>query len=279
MQQIANNIYAETGYLAPNVGCVSTSAGAVLIDSPFLPSDAKQWGRHIGELTNRNIAYLINTHCHFDHMLGNCFLTRRTIAHYNAFRGFEYYLDQNNLKKDVGMFWPEYLENWEDLFGDVEVVFPQIQFSDGLSLFLGDVEVQLKAVGGHSSDSVWVYIPSARVIFAGDLLENERHPGMVNAKFSTLLEVLRSIEEMEVDVVVPGHGPVGDKGVVTRQREYFEEMLAHVKKLKDGGSDKEEIAQRVAEHMLSYLPSPQGEREFNKSIVLYGARRAFDQVV
>jgi glyoxylase-like metal-dependent hydrolase (beta-lactamase superfamily II) len=278
MQQIAHNIYAETEFLAPNVGCISTSAGAVLIDSPFLPTDAKHWGRQVGKLTKKNIAYLINTHCHFDHMLGNCFLTRRTIAHYNAFRGFEYYLNQNNLKKDVGMFWPEYLEKWEALFGEVEVIFPQIQFSDELSLFLGDVEVQVKAVGGHSSDSLWVYMPSAKVLFAGDLLENERHPGMVNAKFTTLLEVLRGIEKMEVDVVVPGHGPVGDKGVVTRQREYFEEMLGYVKKLKDNGGDKEETAHKVAEHMLSYLPSPEKEVEFNRNIVLYGAKRAFDQV-
>ncbi len=278
MQRISNNIYVETDFLVPNVGFISTQAGAVLVDSPFLPDDSIKWSEAVREINDKGIVYLINTHCHFDHMLGNCFLTHRTIAHKNAPRGFQFYTDEENLKKDVAMFWPELLENWEKRFGKVNIITPQITFPDELNLCLGDVEIQLRFGGGHSSDSILVYIPSDKVLFAGDILENNCHPGMVTARFDQWISILNRIEEMELETIVPGHGEVAGREMATRQRNYFEEMLQSIKQLKKAGIKKEEVAQRLIDRMLSYLPRPDEEEGYNKRLITYGALRAFDQV-
>lgn len=278
MQRISSNIYVETDFLVPNVGFISTEEGAVLVDSPFLPSDTRHWLETIREINNKGILYLINTHCHFDHMLGNCFLTHRTIAHRNAPKGFRFYLSENNLKKDVSMFWPEYLEKWQDTFGEVKIIMPQITFSDRLNLYLGDMEIQLRFGGGHSSDSVLVYVPSEKVLFAGDILENDCHPGMVTARFDQWTSVLGMIEEMEVETIVPGHGEVAGREMAIQQRNYFEEMLEYIRHLKNTGVEKEEFVQRVVDRMLSYLPRPREEEDYNKRLITYGALRALDQV-
>lgn len=278
MKEIRKNIFVETDYLAPNVGCIVSEKGAVLIESPFLPKDARHWKHILEDNGVRNSAYIINTHCHFDHMLGNCFLDGKVIGHKTARKGFEFYTDVNNLRRDIGMFFPQYLEDWQGNFGDVEIVFPEIEISQEVTLCLGDTEIHIESVGGHSIDSLLVYIPSEKVVFAGDLLENSRHPGMTNANFDALLKVLRRIEQMNVDTVVPGHGPVGDLNVVVRQRQYFEEMISLTKSLKEAGKSVEAVAQKVAEHMLSYLPPIKGEEEINRNMVAVGARRMFKQV-
>jgi cyclase len=278
MQKITDNIYIETNYLCPNVGCILTGEGAVLVDSPFLPGEAKDWNKTICTLSNKNIAYLINTDHHFDHMLGNCYLTRKTIAHRTGRRGFQYYLDPINLKKEIGMFFPEYLEKWEDLFAQVEIILPQIVFSEELNLYLDDMEIQLKFVGGHSPATIWIYIPSEGVLFAGDNIENSRHPAMVFARFDTWIDLLRKVEEMKVEIIIPGHGLVGGRELATRQRQYLEEMLGLTKSLKSAGMSKEDMAPKVAEHMLAYLPVPEENLQVNRLIIMNGAMRMFDQI-
>jgi len=166
----------------------------------------------------------------------------------------------------------------EDVFGDVKIIMPQITFSDELNLHLGEVEIQLWVGGGHSSDSILVYIPSEKALFTGDILENDCHPGMVTARFDQWISILKMIEEMEVETIVPGHGEVAGRELAAGQRLYFEEMLDTIKRLKSTGTPKEAIAGRVVEHMLDYFPSTREEEDFNKRLITYGARRAFDQV-
>lgn len=278
MQKITEGIYVETGYLAPNVGCIVTKEGSVLVDSPFLPREAQNWFQQISGLTKNGIAYLINTDHHFDHILGNCYLTRKTIAHRTARKGFKYYLDLNNLKKETGQFFPGYLEKWEDNFGKVEIILPQIVFSDELILYLGDMEIQLKFVGGHSPATILIYVPSKAVLFAGDNIENARHPAMFNAKFISWLNLLKEIERMDVEVIIPGHGPVGNRELAGRQRQYFEEMMGYTRSLKVAGTIKEEASERVAEYMLSYLPQPDGEIDLYREMLRGGAKRMFAEI-
>ena len=66
IQTYKKRIFVETEYLGANVSCIHTEKGLVLIDSPFLPQDAKAWADLIRERTGRDIAFQINT----DHIIG-----------------------------------------------------------------------------------------------------------------------------------------------------------------------------------------------------------------
>ncbi|MCP4751090.1 MAG: hypothetical protein GY866_09365, partial [Proteobacteria bacterium] len=65
MQIYKKRILVETEYVGANVACISTERGLVLMDSPFLPRDARDWKRKIQEQTGRDIAYIVNTDHHF----------------------------------------------------------------------------------------------------------------------------------------------------------------------------------------------------------------------
>ncbi|NIO84551.1 MAG: hypothetical protein GTN68_28725, partial [Candidatus Aminicenantes bacterium] len=150
----------------------------------------------------------------------------------------------------------------------MEIVSPHLLFSDELDLFLGDLKIQLKFVGGHSPATISIYVPSEGVLFAGDNIENECHPSMIGARFDILLKILKKIEEMNIEYIIPGHGPVGNRELATKQRRYYEEMWEYTKNLKDSGTGKEEITRRVVKHMLTYLPVPDEEAKSAMEMVM-----------
>ena len=90
IQTYKDRILVETEYLGANVSCISTKKGLVIIDSPFLPQDAREWANRIKEKMGNEIAYQINTDHHFDHVLGNAFLTDKVICQTFAARGIRF---------------------------------------------------------------------------------------------------------------------------------------------------------------------------------------------
>jgi len=58
MKQLTKNIYIETGWPGANVGCIVTSEGVVMVDTPGNPSDAMKWKREVE--SKGTIKYLIN---------------------------------------------------------------------------------------------------------------------------------------------------------------------------------------------------------------------------
>ncbi len=280
MKQIANSIYAEADYKMPTVGCIITDEGAVLIDSPFLPHEAQDWRSKVNRLTDKGIAYVINTDWHFDHILGDCFLGGKIIAHKRSFSGFQHYQNTENLYPDIKLFFPKEFPKWEKELKQAHVVLPHILFSDELELHLGNKLIQLKFVGGHSPGTIWIYVPEDKVLFSGDNMEPNRHPAMRGAKFDAWLSLLRRAEEMDIDWIVPGHGQVSDKSLVTSMLQYFELMQQKVREIKDRGASKEETSDIVADYMLLHSGCHNEEMDEDglRWLVRTGVGRMYDQL-
>lgn len=280
MQQITNSVYAESDYAIPTVGCIITDEGAVLVDSPFLPHEAQDWYAKVSRLTKKGIAYIINTDWHFDHILGDCFLGGKVIAHQRSFSGFQHYLNKQNLYSDIKSFFPRNFLAWEKELEQARVVLPQITFSDELELHLGNMHIQLKFVGGHSPGTIWIFIPEDKVLFTGDNMEPKRHPAMRGAKFDVWMDLLRKAKEMDIRWIVPGHGQVSDKSLVTSMLEYFELMQQKVRESKDRGASKEETSAKVADYMLLYSGCHNEEMDEDglKWLVKTGVERMYDQL-
>src|SRR3990167_4691244 len=151
MEKITDKIYVETEYLGNNVGVIITREGLVLIESPMLSADARHWKEAIRKVTDKKFAYLISTHHHFDHVIGNCHFDCPAIAHKNALGGFEYL--KTHLREEFERFFPEDRDQWETDVPHLKVVMPQITFSKELFLNMGDCVIELKFVGGHSASS------------------------------------------------------------------------------------------------------------------------------
>jgi len=255
MIKITDHIFVETKYLGANVGCVITEQGPVLIDTPMLPEEAHDLRDQLRQISELDIAYIIYTHQHFDHVMGSAFLTKRTIAYNGAISGIKYL--ETSLANDITLFFPDLYEEKKEIFDNLDIILPQITFSNELRLYMGDRTLELSFVGGHSSASIVIYVPEDRVVFCGDNVVTGILPVTANCRFGPWIEMLRRVEEMEVDTIVPGHGDIGGKELARNMRFYFEGLRDRVRSLFNVGATKEEVLQRI--DLTDCLPVPPSE--------------------
>jgi len=106
---------------------------------------------------------------------------------------------------------------------------PDRQFDEAAVLDVGGRRVELELVGpAHTVGDAIVWVPDARACFAGDIVFNGVTPIMWAGPVGNWLAALDRIEEREPAVVLGGHGPVADLGVVGAIRDYWTFLRAEV---------------------------------------------------
>jgi cyclase len=243
MQTIKKRILVETDYLGANVSCISTARGLVYVDSPFLPEDAQKWADLTKKQTGREAAYVINTDHHYDHVMGNVFLTPKVICHTRAARGMAYLKDKRLLKQVIAEAFPEVVSKFESFIDRFEMLPPHITFDRGLSLDMGDATFELEIVGGHSPATIMIYLAEEKVLFTGDNVEGQ-FPFFGQTHFGKWKDGLNKMLAMDIDVVVPGHGPVGGKEMVEKYLAFFETLESEVRKFQSEGLTTDEMAMK-----------------------------------
>lgn len=251
VQTYKKRIFVETGYTGANVSCISTKKGLVLIDSPFLPRDAEDWASRIRELTGQDIAYLINTDHHFDHVMGNAVLTENVICHSTAAKGISFLGNKQALKKIIQGAFPDVLADIESDIDNLNIVSPLITFDKNLALDMGDATIMLEFVGGHSPGTILIYLKEDQAVFTGDTVEAQ-FPYFGQAHFGAWKETLRKILSMDVEVVVPGHGPVGGKEVVEKYASFFQNLEEEVRDFELKGLTIEQMAEES--RVINFFP-------------------------
>lgn len=118
---------------------------------------------------------------------------------------------------------PLLVERFGDFdFGAVSLRVPTRTFEGRLNLRVGDTEVQLIEVGpAHTRGDVIVYLPRQRVVFSGDILFIETHPIVWDGPIDNWIAACDVMLALDVDVIVPGHGPLTDKHGVQQTKDYW----------------------------------------------------------
>jgi len=112
-------------------------------------------------------------------------------------------------------------------FNGITLTLPTRTFDGQLDLMIGDTEARLIELGpAHTAGDVVVEVPARRVLFSGDLLFIGGHPIIWAGPVGNWVQALDRMLGMEVDVIVPGHGPITDKAGVAALRAYFVELEA-----------------------------------------------------
>jgi glyoxylase-like metal-dependent hydrolase (beta-lactamase superfamily II) len=65
-------------------------------------------------------------------------------------------------------------------------------------------------------------LPAAKVLFLGDLFQNDYFPRIDSRKVHEWIATLRQVEGWDVEVYVPGHGAPGGKKEVAAFRQFLE---------------------------------------------------------
>jgi glyoxylase-like metal-dependent hydrolase (beta-lactamase superfamily II) len=85
-----------------------------------------------------------------------------------------------------------------------------------------------------------------RVVFTGDILFIEGTPILWEGPVENWIRACRRIEAMDVDVVVPGHGPVTDRSGARAVREYLEYVREQARLRFDAGLSAADAARDIA---------------------------------
>jgi len=250
LKRITSNVFVETDFIGCNVSFITTREGIIMVDSPMIPTDALKWR---GEINGQGeVRYLINTEHHPDHIAGNFFFpgiilsseeTRREILK----------LPLEEFRKRIALD-PEghglYL--FDHCYYRVKA--PDLAYSGRLSLFSGDHCLELHQMPGHTLGQSAVYIPQEKVLITGDNLTYKNQVFLHDSEPFLWLESLKRITEMEIDLIVPGHGEVCDKRSIQELSAFIQEWIDAVKGAIGQGMSKEEAMVKIS--FLDRYPMP-----------------------
>lgn len=229
-QQIAERVWVfgdERINLVPNIGVVVGDDAALVVDTGMGRRNGERLLERVRELSDKPLLLTL-THFHPEHGWGaQAFKGVATIV-YNRAQREELEEKFGPFVELFSSFGPEIAE----LLSDVRLVRPDVVYAgDEAELDLGGVRVQLSYHGpAHTRGDQLVLLPSERVLFAGDLVENRFFPILPDedAHGSEWIALLERMEALEATTVVPGHGEVGQAALIGDVREYLEYVRRRV---------------------------------------------------
>jgi quinoprotein relay system zinc metallohydrolase 2 len=241
---------ANRGGIA-NLAFVVGTTGVAAIDSGGSPAQARDLLAAIRARTDLPLAYVINTHDHPDHVLGNAvFAAEGAVVVGHA-----------RLPAAMATRGPFYLANMRRLLGaaaaDAELVPPSVTVAVDapLRLDLGGRELELRAWPvAHTGSDLTVLDLATGTLFAGDLLFMERLP-VIDGSLTGWLAVLDQLAALPATRVVPGHGPPAAPwpAALQPQRAYREALRDAVRARLDAGRSLPDTVAEVPPPAASWL--------------------------
>jgi cyclase len=236
LHELGNSLYAylqpDGGWGWSNAGLVCDGEHSLLIDTLF---DRQLTERMLADMRDAapaaaRIDTLVNTHANGDHCYGNELVggarivaSGRTAAEMSELppSAFAALLEQAPNLGEVGAFFLRCFGAFD--FTGIELVLPTETFDGEMTLHVGTKEVRLLEVGpAHTRGDTLAFLPADRVLYSGDILFNGGHPIAWAGPVSNWIGACDRILAMDVEVIVPGHGPLADKHAVRELRSYFE---------------------------------------------------------
>src|SRR5437588_13052550 len=110
------------------------------------------------------------------------------------------------------------------LLKQVRMRMPNVTFREEAEVDLGDIPVQLLHWGpAHTRGDEFVFLPKQSILFGGDVVVNRFFPIMPDSDASgtNWIRMLERLEKLNPAIVVPGHGEVGDAGLIRTMRDYL----------------------------------------------------------
>jgi cyclase len=265
LHELGNGCYAwlqpdgHWGY--SNSGLVTDGDNALLVDTLFDVAHTREMleGYRSATAAANSIGVLVNTHSNGDHTYGNQLLpgarivASRVCAEEMALpfaRPEERAVVMRDWERR-GAFgrWLNEIYGIPDDFHFDDVVYtpPTETFDKECTLKVGAKDVKLIEVGpAHTGGDVIAWVPQDRTLFTGDILFIGGHPVVWAGPVSNWVRACDLILDLDVETIVPGHGPITDKNAVREFRAYLEFIATAARKRYDAGIGVEEAARDIA---------------------------------
>lgn len=235
-----------------NAGLVVGDGASLLVDTLFDLVLTGEMLESMSALTRTApIGSLVNTHANGDHCYGNQLVENAEIiastaaAHEMTEVPPSMLAALNAAPGDVGELFRSFFGEFQ--FEGIELRLPTRTFDGRLDIEVGGRVIELVEVGpAHTAGDVIAVVPDARTVYTGDILFIGGTPIVWAGPLSNWVAACDYILGLDVDTVVPGHGPLTDKGGVAEVRDYLRFIDREATARHDAGIDAFEAARDIA---------------------------------
>jgi glyoxylase-like metal-dependent hydrolase (beta-lactamase superfamily II) len=262
LHELGGGCYA---YLQPNgswgwsnSGLITSDGESLLVDTLFdlkLTREMLETMRRAEQKAAARIGTLVNTHSNGDHCFGNELVAGAEIiaskacaeemAHDGGAKPLADLKRNAAVAGEAGAFFAEIFAPFD--FDGINVAMPTLTFERRMERRVGNKTVALIEVGpAHTRGDVLVHVPSDRIIYTGDILFVDGHPIIWAGPVQNWVNACQLIIDSDVDVVVPGHGPITDKGGAAAMKGYLEYITREARKRYDAGMPIFDAAQDIS---------------------------------
>jgi glyoxylase-like metal-dependent hydrolase (beta-lactamase superfamily II) len=236
LHDLGNGGYAwlqpDGGWGWSNAGLIVDGGQSLVVDTLFdvpLTRDMLAAMRRAEPGATAKIDMLVNTHHNGDHCFGNeCCEGAEIIAHTLAAKAMARegperladLMENAPAMGETGAYLTRIFGAFD--FKGVTQTLPTTTFETEITRQVGGKTVHILHVGpAHTPGDALVHVPADRTVFTGDILFIEGHPIMWEGPVGNWIGACELILAMDVETVVPGHGPITDKRGVAAVRDYL----------------------------------------------------------
>jgi glyoxylase-like metal-dependent hydrolase (beta-lactamase superfamily II) len=237
--RVHDNVFAFTSIeRSANLTIYNLSSYLVLIDAGGRIDEMKDWRKKIERHHDKKIKKVILTHFHSDHTNS---LPAFSDCEIIANKQLSDNLKQANRKKQKNH----------------NLISPNVVFDEKYLIIDDIVKLVIKHTGGHTSGSSYIFCPNYKVINVGDNLFANSYTwgGAKGANPESWIKALEEYLALDVNHVVPGHGPVCGKTELEKWLEYIKEVKEVIIKEINKGKVKDDVL-KEADKVVYDVPAP-----------------------
>jgi glyoxylase-like metal-dependent hydrolase (beta-lactamase superfamily II) len=218
-----------------NIAVLTGRDGKLLVDAG-IPGTRARITDALGSLSGDPVKHLINTHWHFDHTDGNEWLHSigaEITAHENT---------RKHLAETTRV------EDWDFTFPPAPPgALPTKVFTKGETLHLNGATLALKHYEpAHTDSDISVDFTDADILHCADTLWNGYYPFIDYSTGGSIDGMIRAAEANvarvnDKTIVIPGHGPIGNKSQLIEFRDMLVTVREKVAALKKQGKSRDEV--------------------------------------
>lgn len=246
----------DNGGWNSNSGFVVTGEGVLLVDTGSSTGIGEALRRTIAGVTDQPVRWIVNTHAHGDHWLGNAAFAS-TVRHIYA---------SSAVAESIGADARYWIDSFNQMTGgatgESEPLPPDTLIDERTEFVFGDRQVVMFPSGNsHSPGDLIVWLPDARVLISGDVVYSDRMPSTNASDLRNWIAMLEELTALDPAVVIPGHGAVTDRSGLVRLHEllglFWESVTAHY----ENGLADYEMVPAVTEALARFEPHYPGLQE------------------
>lgn len=208
-----------------NIGFIVGDRCVAVVDTGGSPAEGAALGCAVRERTNRPVCYVINTHVHPDHMLGNQAFHRPGVE----------FVGHAKLPRALALRGDTYLERAAAYLGTAlpqsTLIFPERTIDGAVELDIGNRILMVRAhASAHTDHDLSVFDVKTQTVFVGDLVFQEHLP-VIDGSINGWINELEAMSHDAFVTVIPGHGSVDASWPAAMEptRAYLQELRQNVR--------------------------------------------------